>query len=96
MVKECKRMEQIKKKIEEVVQKIKNDKNFAAKFQEDPVKALEGVLGVDLPEDQINAVISGVKAKINLDTVSDLLDSDGDGKPDLGALSKLGGILGKK
>ena len=82
-------MELVKKKIEEVVEKIRNDKNFAAKFQKDPVKALEGVLGVDLPDDQINAVISGVKAKINL-------DSDGDGKPDLGGLSKLGGILGKK
>ena len=89
-------MEQIKKKIEEVVQKIKNDKNFAAKFQKDPAKALEGVLGMELPEEQINAVISGVKAKINLDTVSGMLDSDGDGKPDLGSLSKLGGILGKK
>ena len=89
-------MEQIKKKIEEVVQKVKADKNFAAKFQKDPAKALEGVLGVELPEEQINAVISGVKAKINLDTVSGMLDSDGDGKPDLGNLSKLGGILGKK
>ena len=89
-------MEQIKKKIEEVVQKVKADKNFAAKFQKDPAKALEGVLGVELPEEQINAVISGVKAKINLDTVSGMLDSDGDGKPDLGGLSKLGGILGKK
>ena len=89
-------MEQIKKKIEEVVQKVKADKNFAAKFQKDPAKALEGVLGVELPEEQINAVISGVKAKINLDTVSGMLDSDGDGKPDLGSLSKLGGFLGKK
>ena len=89
-------MELVKKKIEEVVEKIRNDKNFAAKFQKDPVKALEGVLGVDLPDDQINAVISGVKAKINLDTVSGMLDSDGDGKPDLGGLSKLVGILGKK
>ena len=51
---------------------------------------------MELPEEQINAVISGVKAKINLDTVSGMLDSDGDGKPDLGSLSKLGGILGKK
>ena len=59
------------------------------------MKALEDVLGVDLPEDQINAVISGVKTKINLDAVSGMLDSDGDGKPDLGALGKLGGILGK-
>ena len=89
-------MELVKKKIEEVVEKIRNDKNFAAKFQKDPVKALEGVLGVDLPDDHINAVISGVKAKINLYTVSGMLDSDGDGKPDLGGLSKLGGILGKK
>ncbi len=89
-------MEQVKKKIEEVIEKIKNDRNFAAKFKKDPVKALEGVLDVDLPEDQLNAVISGVKAKINLDTIGSVLDSDGDGKPDLGSLSKLGGILGKK
>ena len=57
----------IKAKIEEVVAKIKADPDFAADFQKDPVKALEGVLGVDLPDDQINSVIDGVKAKINLD-----------------------------
>lgn len=89
-------MELVIKKIEEVVEKIKNDKNFATKFKKDPVKALEGVLGVDLPEDQINAVISGVKAKVNLDNLAGMLDSNGDGKPDLGSLSKLGDMLGKK
>lgn len=89
-------MESVKKKIEEVVEKIKNDKSFAEKFKKDPVKALEGILGVDLPEEQINAVISGVKAKINLDSIGSALDTDGDGKPDLGSLGKLGSLFGKK
>lgn len=33
----------IKAKIEEIVNKVKNDKDFAAKFTSDPVKAVEGV-----------------------------------------------------
>ena len=67
----------IKAKIEEIVAKIKNDKDFAAKFSADPVKAVEGVLGVDLPDDQINAIISGVKAKAEgggiMDAITGLL-----------------------
>ena len=63
----------IKKKIEEIADKVKNDKDFAAKFTKDPVKALEGVLGVDLPDDQINSLIEGVKAKISLDKAGDVL-----------------------
>lgn len=69
----------IKAKIEEIVEKIKNDKNFASDFQKDPVKAVERVVGVDLPDDQINAVIDGIKAKISVDDVKD----------------KIGGLLGK-
>lgn len=76
----------IKAKINEVVEKIKADPNFAADFQKDPVKALEGVLGVDLPDDQINQVIDGVKAKVNLDNLSDKLGGIGDA---------LGGLFGK-
>lgn len=60
-------MENIKEKIEEIVNKVKNDPDFAKKFQEEPIKALEGVLGVDLPDDKINEIIAAVKAKIKLD-----------------------------
>ena len=60
-------MENIKKKIEEIVNKVKCDPDFAKKFQEEPIKALEGVIGVDLPDDKINEVITAVKAKIKLD-----------------------------
>lgn len=63
----------IKKEIEKIVEKIKADKDFAAKFAKEPVKALESVLGIDLPDDQINALIEGVKAKVSLDKAGDLL-----------------------
>jgi len=60
-------MENIKEKIEEIVNKVKSDPDFAKKFQDEPIKALEGVLGVDLPDDKINEVITAVKTKIKLD-----------------------------
>ena len=63
----------IKKKIEEIVNKVKNDKDFANKFQKDPVKAVESILGVDLPDDQINNIIDGVKAKITSDKAGDMI-----------------------
>ena len=70
----------IKAKIEEVVNKVKSDEGFADKFKSEPVKAIEEVLGVDLPDDVINNVIDGVKAKVDFDGVAD----------------KLGGLFGGK
>lgn len=57
----------IKGKINEIVDKVKNDKDFASKFKSEPIKAVEEVIGVDLPDDQINKIVDGVKAKINVD-----------------------------
>lgn len=65
----------IKDKIEELVEKVKSDKKFASKFTKDPVKAVESVIGVDLPDDKIKALIDGVKAKISVDKAGDLLGS---------------------
>lgn len=70
----------ITKKIEELVNKAKNDPDFLKKFQKDPVATVEGVVGVDLPNDQINQIVAGIKAKVTADKVGDML----------------GGILGKK
>ncbi|MBQ3138741.1 MAG: hypothetical protein IJB68_04405 [Ruminococcus sp.] len=61
----------IKEKIEELVNKIKNDKDFGDDFKKDPVKAVESVIGIDLPDEQIEKVIDGVKAKISLDDIGD-------------------------
>lgn len=67
-------MKELKKKIEEIVDKIKNDKDFAKKFKKDPVKALEDATGIDIPEDKIEEVITAVQAKVKIDKVDDALD----------------------
>lgn len=70
----------IKAKIDEVVNKVKSDSGFADKFKSEPVKAVEEVLGVDLPDDAVKNIVDGVKAKINVG----------------GVVDKLGGLFGGK
>lgn len=70
----------IKGKIEEITDKVKNDKDFAKDFKNDPIKAVEGVIGVDLPNDKIESIVDGIKAKISVDDIKD----------------KIGGLFGKK
>lgn len=73
----------IKAKIEELTDKIKNDKDLLAKFQSDPIAAVESLLGVDLPDDQIKGIVDGIKAKIQIDNIGDTLGA-------------IGGLFGKK
>ncbi len=63
----------IKAKIEELTDKIKGDKNLLAKFKKDPITALEDLLGVDLPNDQVEKIAEGIKAKVQLDNIGDTL-----------------------
>lgn len=62
----------IKQIILDAAKKIMNDKDLLNLFQKDPVKALEKVLNVDLPDDLINPVIDGIKAKIAVDNIEDV------------------------
>ena len=73
----------IKEKVEELVEKIRSDKDILAKFRKDPVAVVEKLIGVDLPDDQIEKVADMVKAKLDLDKMGD-------------ALGMLGGLFGKK
>ena len=65
----------IKEQIKKAVERISKDKDLQEKFQKDPIKAVEGILGVDLPEDVINQVVLGVKAKLTADNVSGAVDA---------------------
>ena len=76
-------MEMLKDKVDEIDDKIKNDKEIAAKFQKDPISVVEKLLGVDLPNEQLEQVVDAIKAKIDLDKIGDLLGG-------------LGGLFGKK
>ncbi len=54
----------IKGKIEELVEKAKADDSFLNKFKENPIKAVEDALGVDLPDEAVKKIVDGIKAKL--------------------------------
>lgn len=66
-------IEQLKEKVNEIVEKIKNDKDLAAKFRKDPVVTVEELLGINLPDEQIAKVVEMVRAKIDMDKLGDAL-----------------------
>lgn len=65
----------IKEQINSVVEKVTKDEAFKEQFTKEPIKAVESVIGVDLPDDVINNVIEGVKAKISVNKIGDALGS---------------------
>ena len=73
----------IKNEMEKIVKKLLSDKDLMKKFEKNPAKVIEEYIGFDLPEDQVNALIKAIQAKLTADKVGD-------------ALGKLGGLFGKK
>lgn len=76
-------MNDILKLAGDVVEKLTKDEKLMDAFKKDPVAVVEKKLGIDLPNDQLNALINGIKAKLKAD---DVLDAAG----------KLLGMFGKK
>lgn len=77
----------IQKIINDVIEKLKNDDNLLENFKANPTKVLEKLVGIDLPDDKIDAVVKGIMAKLNID---DLAEKAGD------IMGALGGLFGKK
>lgn len=65
----------VKAKVEEIVEKVSKDKGLQENFRKEPVKTVEGLLGVDLPDDVVRKVVDCVKGKISADKVSDAVSS---------------------
>lgn len=70
----------LKAKATELIEKIKNDEKLQSDFTKEPVKTVEKLLGIDLPDEQINQIVAGIKAKIGMDNLA----------------GALGGLFGKK
>ena len=66
-------MKKVKEKIEQIVAKLRSDDKLMEKFQKNPASVIEEYLGMDLPDDQVNQVVEGIKAKIQLDKLSGAL-----------------------
>lgn len=60
-------------RVDEIVDKIKENKDLLEKFDKEPVAVLESIVGIDLPDDQIEKVIDAVKAKMTLDDIGDVI-----------------------
>lgn len=65
----------LKAKISEIVDKIKNDKDLMAKFKANPEVTIEGLVGVDIPDGMIDKVVDGVKSGLVADKAKDALGS---------------------
>jgi len=65
----------LKEQISSVVEKVTKDPEMLKQFNKEPVKVIENVLGVDLPDDVIEKVVAGVKAKIKTDKLSGAVDA---------------------
>ena len=72
----------IREKIEVIVEKVQKNPAMFKKFNTEPVKVVEELVGIDLPDELIEKVVDGVKAKITMDKVGD-------------ALGALSGLFGK-
>mgnify|MGYP001069987918 CR=1 FL=1 len=59
----------IKKTIEDVVAKLQSDDALKKQFLSDPAGALKKLTGIDVPTDQLEALVNGVKAKLGADTI---------------------------
>ena len=70
----------MKAKVEELVKKITSDKDLKEKFDKNPAAVIEKLVGVDLPDEQVNQLVEAIRAKITVDNVGSLL----------------GGLFGKK
>jgi len=68
-----------------MVSALKSDDKNLREFQSGPVAFIEKFLGVDLPDDQINAIIAGISSNF-------LSKNESGGSSSLGSM--LGGLLG--
>ena len=68
----------IKEIITSLVEEIKNNQELMKDFEKEPVKVVEKMLKVDLPDELVEKVIDGVKAKMTLDKADGLIDNVSD------------------
>lgn len=54
----------VKAKVEELVGKLRKDPAALKSFQDDPIKTVEKLTGVDLPDEQLKPLVAGIKAKL--------------------------------
>ena len=65
----------IKEQISKIIEEISKNPNIKDQFEKEPVKVIEKMIGVDLPDDIVMKIIDGVKAKLTIDDASKVVDT---------------------
>lgn len=65
----------IKEQINKLVEAVTKDESVKELFKKEPIKAVEKVIGVDLPDDVVGKIIEGVKGKVSLDKLAGAADA---------------------
>ncbi len=65
----------VKEQIGKIVEEISKNPDIKEQFEKEPVKVIEKMIGVDLPDDMVMKIIEGVKAKLTIDDVSKVTDA---------------------
>ncbi len=65
----------IKEQISKIVEEASKNPNLKEQFEKEPVKAIEQVIGIDMPDDVVMKIVDGVKAKLTMDSVSKATDA---------------------
>ena len=73
----------IKALAEKAISALKNDDNLLESFKKNPIKVVEKILNVDLPDEILEKIVDAVKAKISIDDAKEVI-------------GKLSGLFGKK
>ena len=76
-------MDNIREIAKRIMDIIRDDDQFEARFERNPAKAIEEVLGIDLPDEKVNKIVALVRTKLDSDRIEDLLE---DGKAQIGKL----------
>ena len=56
----------IKEKIDEIVDKIKADPKMLEQFKSEPVKVIEKLVGIDLPDEKLQPLVNGIRLSLQL------------------------------
>lgn len=65
----------IKEQINRIIEEVSKDPDIKEEFEKEPVKVIEKLIGIDLPDEIVMKIIDGVKAKLKIDGVSKVADT---------------------
>lgn len=65
-------MVDIKMMADELIEKIKKDPQMLANFKNEPIQTIEKLIGIDLPDEQLERIVELVKTKLAVDDIADV------------------------